>query len=127
MKAILCDICGNPVEYDINTRTRCPIKLKYKGLKFDLSFDNWKCIDVCPRCADNVKTMSNANNSKCPFKIGQVVFLVGRKPYGCKYTITNIFDKYYETLDDEHSNHYFIEINDGVHTYLVKDTDISED
>ena len=70
--------------------------------------------------------MSNANNSKCPFKIGQVVFLVGRKQYGRIYTITNIFGKYYESPDKGDGNHYFIEINDGVHTYLVKDTDISE-
>lgn len=124
MKRTLCDICRNPVEYDINTKIRCPIKLKYKGFRL---FDNWESIDVCPRCADNVRIMSNANNSKCPFKIGQVVFLVGRKKYGRIYTITNIFDKYYESLDEGDCNHYFIEINDGVHTYLVKDTDISED
>ena len=124
MERTLCDICGKPVDHDIDTINRCPIKLKYKGLKF---FDKWECIDVCPRCADNIRTMSNANKSKCPFKIGQVVFLVGRKKYGRIYTITNIFDKYYESLDDGDGNHYFIEINDGVHTYLVKDTDISEE
>lgn len=58
MKTTLCDICGNPVEHDLDTRFRCPIKFKYKGLRL---FDEWEQIDICPRCADNIRKMSNVS------------------------------------------------------------------